>query len=162
MSNVDVTAFNGKVAQGTWTMHVSDNGGLDTGTLDSWSIAIMGNCGPPSGWSASSAPGLPTMDNSGSCDTATVTQSGDASAAKLDISGKHDYRAILRGTLAHNGVTVDAFEVGTFDIGQGTFSFTARPVAGFVGDAAGAWTFCLIDTDGFGDTGSLDTWSVHD
>jgi len=162
MSNVELTAFGGKVAQGNWTLHVSDLAGGDVGSLTSWSVAIMGNCAPPSGWSASSAPGLPTADNSGVCDTVTVTQTGDASQAKLDIAGKHDFRYSLRGTVQHNGITVDAFPIGTFDFFDGAFGFQNRPVVGFMGDAKGTWTFCLIDTDGYGDTGALDTWSIHD
>jgi hypothetical protein len=26
---------------------------------------------------------------------------------------------------------------------------------------SGTWTFCIRDNDGFGDTGVLNTWSVH-
>ena len=82
--------------------------------------------------------------------------------AKLDIAGRHDFRSVLRGTLAHNGVTVTAFPAATFPSGSGTFSFTNRAVTGLTGDAAGTWTFCIIDGDAFGDTGVLNTWSVHD
>ena len=87
--------------------------------------------------------------------------SRDASVAKLDIAGIHDFRSILKGTLAHGGVTVEAFPVGTFSTGQGSFSLQNRAVAGFSGSSAGDWTFCLVDTDAFGDTGTLQSWSVH-
>ena len=95
------------------------------------------------------------------CTSLTVATTGDASVAKLDIAGRHDFRSILRGTLAHNGTTVTAFPIGTFPNGACNFSFTGRGVPGLSGDATGTWTFCIIDTDAFGDTGTLNTWGVH-
>ena len=85
-----------------------------------------------------------------------------SSIAKLDISGSHDFRSILRGTLAHNGTTVAAFPTGTFPTGSGTFSFTNRAVPGLSGDSSGTWQLCIVDTDAFGDTGVLNSWAVHD
>ena len=35
-----LSAFNGKPANGTWTILVSDNAGLDTGSLNSWAIEV--------------------------------------------------------------------------------------------------------------------------
>ena len=35
-----LSAFNGKPANGTWTMLVSDNAGVDTGSLNSWAIEV--------------------------------------------------------------------------------------------------------------------------
>jgi hypothetical protein len=63
--------------------------------------------------------------------------------------------------LAHNGTTVTAFPTGTFAAGACNFSLTSRAVAGLSGDSAGTWTFCIRDNDAFGDTGTLNTWSVH-
>jgi subtilisin-like proprotein convertase family protein len=164
LTNVAVSTFNGKTAAGTWKLKVQDLAAVDVGTLDSWSLSIVGNCSGGGGgsWSASGSPNLPTVDNGSACTSLTVTQTGGNSAdAKLDISGRHDYRSILRGTLAHNGTTVAAFPTGTFPSGAGTFSFTGRAVPGLSGDASGVWTFCIVDTDAFGDTGTLNTWSVH-
>jgi hypothetical protein len=109
-------------------------------------------------------PNLPTVDNGSACTSLTVTTTGgDSSLAKLDISGSHTNRPSLRGTLAHNGNTVPAFPVGTFSAGSGMFSFpSSNPVTGLSGNAGGTWTLCIIDTDAFGDTGVLNTWSVHD
>ncbi|HEV7558504.1 MAG TPA: proprotein convertase P-domain-containing protein [Kofleriaceae bacterium] len=162
ITNQAVTAFNGQTAAGTWSLHVQDLASIDVGTLDSWSLTITGNCGTTSHWSGSAAPNLPTIDNGTACTSLTVTDTGDASLAQLDISGRHDYRSILRGTLAHNGVTVAAFPLKTFPTGSGTFSFTNRAEPGLSGSATGTWTLCIVDTDAFGDTGVLNTWSVHD
>jgi subtilisin-like proprotein convertase family protein len=163
ITNQAVTTFNGQTAAGTWKLQVKDLAGADVGTLNSWSMAIVGNCTATVHWSGSATPNLPTIDNGSACTSLTVaTTGGDSAVAKLDISGRHDFRSILRGTLAHNGTTVAAFPTGTFPTGSGTFSFTGRAVPGLTGDAAGTWTLCIIDTDAFGDTGTLNTWSVHD
>jgi subtilisin-like proprotein convertase family protein len=161
ITNQAITAFNGQAAAGTWRLLVQDLASIDTGALGSWSLTITGSCGTPMSWSGSAAPHIPTIDNGQVCTSLTVTDTGNAADAKLDIAGRHDWRSILRGTLAHNGVTVTAFPVNTFPSNTGTFSFTNRVIGGLSGNAAGTWTLCLIDTDAFGDTGVLDTWSVH-
>ncbi|MEZ4363463.1 MAG: S8 family serine peptidase [Kofleriaceae bacterium] len=159
-----ITTFAGQPAAGTWLLKVQDRAGADVGNLNSWSLRIVGDCGGGGGgaWSGSANPNLPTVDNGQVCSTLNVTATGGmASDAKLNISGTHDYRSILRATLEHNGTTVTAFPTRTFPNGAGTFAFTDRVIAGLSGDAAGAWTLCLVDTDGFGDTGVLSSWSVH-
>jgi len=162
-TNLPVTAFNGHTATGTWQLNVADLELTNTGALNSWSMTIVGNCKPTVHWSGSATPNRPTSDNGTVCTDLTVsTTGGDSSVAKLDISGSHDYRSVLRGTLTHNSVMVDAFPTGTFPSGSGTFSFTNRPVPGLSGDSSGTWTLCITDTDAFGDTGVINTWSVHD
>jgi Zn-dependent metalloprotease/subtilisin-like proprotein convertase family protein len=156
-----VTTFAGAQAQGTWTLAVQDLAGNDVGTLDAWSIAIQGDCGGGAGWSGSAAPNMPTVDNGTACTSLTVTDSGDASDAFVDLQGTHDWRSILRATLEHDGVVQTVFETGTFPTGYGTFTLADQTVPGFGGDAAGTWTLCVVDTDGYGDTGVLGTWSVH-
>jgi len=160
---LDVAAFAGETAAGNWQLKVSDLAGLDVGSLLSWSMDIVGDCdgGGGGGWSGSATPNLATVDNGSACTSLTVTGSGDGSGALLSIAGQHDWRSILRGTLAHNGTTVDAFPAGTFPSQPGAFSFTDRAVAGLAGSAAGEWTLCIVDTDAFGDTGVLNSWSVH-
>jgi subtilisin-like proprotein convertase family protein len=162
ITNQAVTTFTGQTAAGSWKLQVQDLAGADVGTLNSWSITIVGNCTPTTHWSGSATPNLPTIDNGSACTSLTVASTGDASVAKLDVSGRHDFRSILRGTLAHNGTTVAAFPTATFPTGSGTFAFTGRAVTGLSGDASGTWTLCVVDTDAFGDTGVLNSWSVHD
>jgi secreted trypsin-like serine protease/subtilisin-like proprotein convertase family protein len=163
IDDLSIGTFDGESIDGVWTLAVQDLASRDVGTLQSFSLSIVGDCGGGGGgnWSGSRSPNLATRDNGSVCDSVTVSQSGDASQVRLDLSGRHDYRSILRGTLSHDGVTVTAFPTGTFPRGAGTFGFTDRAIAGFSGDAAGVWTLCIIDTDGFGDTGVLSSWSVH-
>ena len=157
-----VVAFNGEIAAGTWQLEVVNPGIGDSGTLNSWSLTIVGNCPQATHWSDTATPSLPTIDNGTACTSLTVTTGGDSSGVKLDIFGSHDFRSILRGTLAHNSIPVEAFPTSWFPIGSGTFSFTNRAISGLSGDASGTWTLCIVDTDAFGDTGVLTAWSVHD
>ena len=161
--NVAVSAFAGHAAAGTWTLTVVDHNAQDVGTLDAWSITIGADCsGTTSGWAASTSPNVATVDNGQVCSSVTVSGTGNASAVKLDVGGTHSYRSALRATLAHGGVTKEAFPAATFATGPGTFSTTSRAVGGFTGSASGTWTLCVIDTDAHGDTGSLASWGVHE
>lgn len=165
LTGAAVTAFNGKAAAGAWKLKAVDSAAQDVGSIQSWSLNVTGNCGnppPPSGnWSASGSPNLATVDNGQACTTISVTGTGNAADVKLDVGGTHGYRSVLRATLSHDGVTKDAFPTGTFATGSGAFSLSGRAVAGFTGSAAGSWTVCIVDTDAYGDTGVLSTWSVH-
>jgi len=156
-----ITAFNGQAAAGNWQLKVKDLASVDVGTLTSWSLEIGGDCQVPSGWSGSATPNLALVDNGQACTTLNVSGDGNAADVKLNVSGTHDWRAVLRGTLSHGGVTVEAFPTNTFPTGAGTFSFTNRAVSGFSGAATGSWQLCIVDTDAYGDTGTLATWSVH-
>jgi serine protease len=142
---------------GTWHVGVRAYSAFSGVTL----VGSFNGGGGGTGWSGSATPNLALVDNGQACHTLSVTGSGDAADVKLDIAGNHAYRSILRGTLAHNGTTVAAFPTNTFANGSGSFSFTGRAVAGLSGSASGDWTLCIIDTDAFGDTGTLASWSVH-
>jgi subtilisin-like proprotein convertase family protein len=163
ITNQAITSFNGHPAAGTWRLKVQDLAAQDVGTLNSWSLTVVGSCGTGVHWSGSASPNLATIDNGSACTSLTVPSipGSDSLQAKLNISGHHTFCSILRGTLAHNGTTVTAFPTGTFPAGPCNFSFTDRAVPGAFGDASGTWTLCIVDTDPFGDTGTLDTWSVH-
>jgi subtilisin-like proprotein convertase family protein len=164
LTNQPISNFNGRVAAGNWQIRVQDLEGADVGTLNSWSIAIVGDCGGGGGtWSGSANPNVATVDNGQVCSSLTVSATGgNAAQARLDVSGRHDFCRVLSGTLAHNGTTVTAFPTNTFPTsGPCNFAFTSRAVPGLSGDAAGTWTLCIRDNDAFGDTGRLNTWSVH-
>lgn len=151
-----------QVASGIWKLKVQSSTAGESGTPHAWSLAIVGNCSQTTHWSGTATPNLPTMDNRTACTNLTVaTTAGNSSGTKLDIFGNHDFRSILRGTLAHNSVIVDAFPIDTFPGGSGTFSFINRTIPGTFGAPSGVWTLCLIDTDAGGDTGVLTAWSVH-
>ena len=162
INDLPLGVFTGEPANGRWRLRVYDLAAADTGTVDSWSLTIAPDCGGGPKWSASEDPNVALADNGPTCRTINVGAKGDAAAAKLDVSGTHDWRSVLRGTLEHNGTVVDAFPVGTFSSQAGGFEFTDRAVAGLSGSADGPWTLCIIDSDGYGDTGVLSHWKVHE
>jgi subtilisin-like proprotein convertase family protein len=43
-TNQTVVNFNGELAAGTWTLAIKDISPTGTGTLNSWSLAIVGSC----------------------------------------------------------------------------------------------------------------------
>jgi zinc metalloprotease ZmpA len=45
INNMAITTFNGRTAAGTWRLRVQDRAALNVGTLNSWSLNIVGNCG---------------------------------------------------------------------------------------------------------------------
>ena len=160
-TNASTTVFNGEVAAGNWKLKVVDRAAGDVGTLNSWSMHIVGNCVH---WSGSATPNLPTIDNGTACTSLNVsTTGGDSAAAKLNFSGNHTFCSVLRATLAHNGKTVTAFGTGALAVnGPCTFNISNLVVPGLTGDSSGTWTFCITDTDAFGDTGVINSWAVHD
>jgi hypothetical protein len=115
----------------------------------------------PSAWSASGQPNMAIVDYSTRCTTLTVTAEGNAADVKLDLVGQHTYRASLKGTLGHNAQVATAFDFGFYPYGSGTFSLSGKALSGLTGSAKGVWEFCIFDRDGFGDSGSLQTWGIH-
>jgi subtilisin-like proprotein convertase family protein len=80
-----LSAFDGQSTSGPWTLNVSDNAGVDTGSLDSWGLSGVPDC---------DVIGLPAI-------------STDA-ASGVGASG-----ATLNGSLDSNGIATDyAFEYG--------------------------------------------------
>lgn len=162
INNRAITTFTHQAAAGEWSLLVQDvASNAHAGSLQSWSMAIAGQCGGiPGQWSGSASPNMATVDNGSLCSDLIVSQTGEAGAVRLDISGTHSFRWRLRGTLEHNGVTVPAFPAGRFPRSSGAFWLANHEVSGLTGDAAGLWRLCIIDTDGHGDIGQLNTWRV--
>jgi len=50
ISNQAIATFNGQAAAGTWKLKVQDLASIDVGTIDSWSLNIVGDCTPLSNW----------------------------------------------------------------------------------------------------------------
>lgn len=149
---------------GVITATATDNAGA-TSTAATVNVTIAngtGGGGTTGDWSGSATPNVALKDLTSVCANVTVTGSGNASDVKLDLTGTHTYRSVLKATLAHNGVTATAFATRTFASSSGTFSLASKAIAGFTGSAAGTWTLCVTDTDAYGDSGTLKSFSVHD
>jgi subtilisin-like proprotein convertase family protein len=71
ITNQAITTFNGQTAAGTWKLKVVDAAAADVGTLNSWSLKIVGNCTQVVHFSGSATPNLPTIDNGTACTSLT-------------------------------------------------------------------------------------------
>lgn len=179
LERVELPAFVGQPAAGTWRLWVQDRASSDAGRLVSWALHPVTAPARTPSWSAEETPDAPIIDHGKLCRTVSVAAGADGGGAaapgsaanvKLELVAQHDFGAGLKATLTHervvNGMvekkTVDAFPTATFSPGRGVWRLRARAIAGFEGAAAGKWTLCLSDSDGFGDTGVLRSWSVHD
>ncbi|HSS03460.1 MAG TPA: proprotein convertase P-domain-containing protein, partial [Kofleriaceae bacterium] len=45
INNLAIPTFNGRTAAGTWQLRVQDRAARNVGTLNSWSLNIVGSCG---------------------------------------------------------------------------------------------------------------------
>ena len=45
INNMAITTFNGRTAAGTWWLQVQDRAAANVGTLNSWSLNMVGSCG---------------------------------------------------------------------------------------------------------------------
>ena len=149
---------------GTVTATATDNAGASS-TVSTATVTVNnaggGGGGGAGDWTGSATPNVALKDLTTVCADVTVAGAGNASDVKLSLTGTHDYRSVLKATLAHNGVTATAFATKSFPSSAGTYSLTNKAIAGFTGSATGTWTVCVTDTDGFGDTGKLASFSVH-
>ncbi|MGS0692112.1 S8 family serine peptidase [Shewanella sp. 30m-9] len=75
----DLSAFNGEMATGTWTLSVDDNVGSDTGTLNSWGMIISGV--------GEAAPAAPVAGFSYAVDGLNVAFTNSSSDVNDDIVG---------------------------------------------------------------------------
>ena len=141
----------------------TDNAGASS-TASSVTVTVANGTGggtTPGAWSGSATPRTALKDNGTICADVSVAATGNASDVKLSLSGTHTYRSVLKATLAHGGVTATAFATKSFPSSSGTFTVSNKAIAGFTGSATGPWTLCVTDTDAFGDSGALNSFSVH-
>jgi subtilisin-like proprotein convertase family protein len=166
LDRVALPAFVGQALAGTWTLQVQDRASGDVGELRSWALhptPAAATAATAATWAAEATPDRPIIDNGKLCQSVVVKAGADveASAVTLELVARHDFGAALKASLAHNGVSVPAFPTGTFAAGRGVWRLGPRRIPGFTGAAAGTWTLCLEDADGFGDTGDLRSWAVR-
>ncbi len=85
--------FDGDSTTGAWTLNVSDNAGMDVGTLNSWAIGAFGSCPAP----PASPPSIATGAASG------VTQDAATLNGDLDANGTATSYAFEWGTTTAYG-----------------------------------------------------------
>ena len=178
------TAFDGEEVNGTWTLAICDEFFGDTGTVNSWSISFYDGTTTHNG-SVGAIPdnGCPvdTSFTASTTNTGTLGSEWVIDNVTLDITHTWDGDLDIRlsspsGTVLslsnENGGSGDnytntVFVDGGAPITSGSAPFTGsfEPEGGtfaatFGGEAVGGdWTLLVCD-EFFGDTGSVNSWSI--
>jgi subtilisin-like proprotein convertase family protein len=174
-----LTLFDGKNAQGTWTLRITDDQGGDVGTLNSWALELP----PPQVTYTSTDVPKSILDVQTVTSSLTVPDSLRIADVNVRLDVSHTAAADLEVFLiAPNGTSVELFsdvggfannfqntflddEAGTSIVsGAAPFSSAFRPkglLGSFDGlDTQGVWTLRITD-DEAGDVGTLNSWSLE-
>ena len=105
-------AFIGEDPNGTWTLHVIDDAGADTGTLNSWSIdvttlAVAPTLDAPATFMNSTSTAIPDNDPTGISPTVAVTGLGTSIIdVNATVNITHTFSSDLDFTLTSPGGTI--------------------------------------------------------
>jgi len=155
-----LTNFNGLDAVGTWTLKVKDLARYDTGTIDSWSLAIKATYSSSThDFPSTDTPiSIPDNNTTGITSTLNVSASATVTSFAVTVNITHTYIGDLVVTLyAPNGSTtvLSNREGGSANNINKTWTVTASSGLAIHGD----WK--LKVTDGAGvDVGTLDNWKL--
>jgi subtilisin-like proprotein convertase family protein len=161
-----VTGYEGMKSKGTWQLKVADRRKGDKGNFNGWKIEIKGkgqgptNPEQPGTLSKTATPAAAIPDNTpaGASSTIKVTEAKTVKGVKVTVKITHSYAGALKLHLERGGITVvlsnlegaDATSIErTFDVAE--FNTTS---------SAGDWKLVAIDTDAYGDTGTIDSWTL--
>eukprot|EP01095_Lingulamoeba_sp_RSL-Kostka_P016900 TRINITY_DN84_c0_g1_i1.p1 TRINITY_DN84_c0_g1~~TRINITY_DN84_c0_g1_i1.p1 ORF type:complete len:1135 (+),score=482.18 TRINITY_DN84_c0_g1_i1:299-3703(+) len=166
-----LSTFNGEDQQGTWTLHINDSVGGDSGEINDWFIRINGEN------YRGSIPGLPIDDSAPTVSSIDVTDNFIIVDTFVTFDMPHSFVGDLEVTLqSPTGTiinlldnqcdsTVNIFE--TFADGGGDICVDANPAAPleplstFNGeDQQGTWTLHINDSVG-GDSGEINDWFIR-
>jgi len=160
-----VTAFDGQDAAGTWSLVVVDKAKSDTGTINSWKLAITkcsgAACGSATVGTYSSTEQKPITDNdpTGVSTDIQVPDAGKVKALTVTVDITHPYKGDLNVKLQRIGVG-DATLVEA-DASSGSFGKKTFTVSQFLGEEGqGTWRLVVSDV-AQGDSGTLNGWSLE-
>lgn len=173
--NNPMSAFDGQNPNGTWTINVSDNAGIDTGSVRAFSLIISNrSCdpvGPPPGALAFSAPTysigeagasatITVNRTGGSAGTvgATVATSNGSATGGAACGGAVDYQNVNTTVSLANGVTSTSFNVPICDDATSESNETVNltisaPTGGATIGAQNTAVLTITDNDGVACTG---------
>ncbi len=152
-------------ADGDWTLVVADHKKKNVGTLNSWKLKLgkSGTDTPvaPGTVKASATPGsaIPDNDPNGVTSKIDVADAKNIKSVRITVKISHSYVGALSVDLQHAGVTASLShnEGGAETTIEKTFTVDAFNGA----STAGAWELTVRDTDAYGDTGKIESWSIE-
>jgi subtilisin-like proprotein convertase family protein len=159
-----VADFNGMDAAGAWTLRVVDTARQDTGTLNTWSLAITrctGSCGGAETthhYENTTDAAIPDLDTTGAHTDIAVDATGAVRSMSVTVDLDHTFIGDL--TIRLSRVGGREFVLLREQAIEGTSLHRVFMVTGFDGEAA-AGTYRLTVVDGAArDTGTLTGWSM--
>ncbi|HET7505587.1 MAG TPA: proprotein convertase P-domain-containing protein, partial [Kofleriaceae bacterium] len=163
LTNQAITALNGHTAAGTWQLKVQDLAAVDVGTLNSWSLTIVGNCGGAcvnGTFNSIDVPkSIPDNNATGITSNLSVTGNGTVGSLSLSLNITHTFIGDLVVTLiAPDGTSfiVSNRAGGSTD----NIVITNQAITAFNGHtAAGTWQLKVQDLAA-ADVGTLNSWSL--
>jgi subtilisin-like proprotein convertase family protein len=163
ITNQAIAAFNGHTAAGTWQLKVQDLAAVDVGTLNSWSLTIVGNCGGTcinGTFNSIDVPkSIPDNNATGITSVLSVTGNGTVGSLSLSLNITHTFIGDLVVTLiAPDGTSfiVSNRAGGSAD----NIIITNQAITAFNGHtAAGTWQLKVQDLAAV-DVGTLNSWSL--
>ena len=159
-----VNTFAGMDAKGTWELVVTDSANADVGKIKNWKLKVNTST------SAATSEGNFVANSTGSVDIPDNTPEGGVSTINVDASHsirrmavtvdiEHSYVGAIVVELKHGAVKkilhnmqggAEASIAKTFELDD------------FNGDlTSGAWELKVVDTDGYDDSGSINSWNIE-
>ncbi len=164
VSTFSVADFNGTDAAGDWILRVVDTAGQDTGTLDTWSLAITrctGTCGGAETthhYENTTDAAIPDATPAGVSTDITVADAGAIRSMSVTVDLDHTFIGDL--TIRISRVGGREFVLLREQLLEGTSLHRVFAVTGFDGEMAPG-TYRLTVVDGAArDTGTLTGWSM--
>jgi subtilisin-like proprotein convertase family protein len=177
-----LAAFDGLSGQGTWTLEITDDAGIDTGTLIDWSLEISSMLPPPVTYTSAEVPAF--IPDLGSVSSSLVVPD-DFRIGDLDVTLSIDHPFIARDLIvtlvAPDGTQIDLVledfgvdgpfadttldDEAALELADGTAPFTGRfrpdgSLTNFDGlMSGGVWELFIQDVTPDFD-GSLTDWSL--
>jgi len=152
---------------GNWELFVKDSAGQDTGSIMSWKLKFVGggDDGGDSGdggtftVSADPAMAIPDNDETGVTSTIDVSERKNIKAVKVTVLVKHSYIGALTINLKHGALKETLHNM---EGGSSTEIVKTYDVSAFNGGTTeGAWDLVVADHDAYGDTGTIESWSIE-
>jgi subtilisin-like proprotein convertase family protein len=160
-----VTDWTGLSAKGEWSLVIADVASSDTGKLNSWKLKIVKTGGTtPTGdtikaSSTDTPKNIPDNNTAGVTSTINVTDSKTIKAVKVIVKIEHTYIGALIVKVKHAGKEKILHNL---EGGEGTSIDKSYDVAEFNGmSSSGSWELNAADTDAYGDTGKIVSWSLE-
>jgi len=155
----EVGDFSGS-ARGIWELVVVDNAGQDTGSIDSFELAVIESGGSGSTgetFTSSAALAIPDNEEDGVASTLSVPGSGVIKSVKIELNVNHTWISDLKIELRHGTGSSMLHNREGDDADNIEKSYSVDEFNG--ADSGGEWELFISDNAGQ-DTGTLNSWSL--